>query len=167
MLNPKVNYSKILGRHSLKAGYEYQAINTEIDDFSPKYGTDTYAGRFSQVPGTANNNVQFLADFLFGARSRYELATPAIVNYRQRMHFLYLQDDFKISPKFTLNVGVRYEFATPQYERDNLLSNFDPATNTLHPAQKTDPSTTARSFIPIATIGLRASALPTTSFPKP
>jgi hypothetical protein len=145
VLNPKANYSKILGRHSLKAGYEYQAINTEIDDFSPKYGTDTYAGRFSQVPGTPNNNVQFLADFLFGARSRYELATPAIVNYRQRMHFLYLQDDFKISPKFTLNVGVRYEFATPQYERDNLLSNFDPSTNTLLRAK--DGSLYDRSLI--------------------
>ena len=30
-----------------------------------------------------------------------------------------------------LNIGVRYEFATPQYERDNLLSNFDPATNSI------------------------------------
>ena len=120
-----------LGRHSFKSGYEYQAINTEIDDFAPKYGTDNYAGRFSQAPGTATNNVQFLADFLFGARSHYELATPAIVHYQQRMHFFYLQDDFKVTPKLTLNMGVRYEFATPQYERDNLLANFDPATNTL------------------------------------
>ena len=131
VLNPKVNFSKIVGSHSLKAGYEYQAINTEIDDFAPKYGTDNYARRFSQVPGTANNNLQFLADFLFGARSQYQLATPAIVHYQQRMHFFYLQDDFKITPKFTLNIGARYEFATPQYERDNLLSNFDPATNSL------------------------------------
>ena len=131
VLNPKINFTKILGSHSLKAGYEYQAINTQIDDFAPKYGTDAYAGRFSQVPGTANNNLQFLADFMFGARSQYQLATPAIVNYQQRMHFFYLQDDFKVTPKFTLNIGVRYEFATPQYERDNKLSNFDPATNSI------------------------------------
>ena len=120
VLNPKANYTKIIGRHSLKTGYEYQAINTEIDDFAPKYGTDNYSGRFSQVPGTPNNNVQFLADFLFGARSHYELATPAIVHYQQRMHFFYAQDDFKITPKLTLNIGVRYEYATPQYERDSL-----------------------------------------------
>jgi hypothetical protein len=131
VLNPKINFTKILGSHSLKAGYEYQAINTQIDDFAPKYGTDAYAGRFSQIPGTANNNLQFLADFLFGARSQYQLATPAIVNYEQRTHFFYLQDDFKVTPKFTLNIGVRYEFATPQYERDNKLSNFDPATNSI------------------------------------
>ena len=41
-INPKVNYSKILGRHSLKTGYEYQAINTDIFDFNPQYGQDNY-----------------------------------------------------------------------------------------------------------------------------
>ncbi len=127
--NPKVNYTKVMGRHSVKTGYEFQTIATEIDDFSPKYGSDGYSGRFSQVPGSATNNLQFLADFMFGARSAYSLATPAIVNYRQKMHFLYVQDDFKLSPKLTLNMGMRYEFATPQWERDNRLTNFDPATN--------------------------------------
>src|SRR5579871_3270694 len=47
------------------------------------------------------------------------------------MYFGYLQDDFKVSPKLTLNLGIRYEFATPQYERDNRLANFNPATNSL------------------------------------
>jgi hypothetical protein len=47
------------------------------------------------------------------------------------MYFTYLQDDFRVNSKLTLNLGVRYEFATPQWERDNLLSNFDPATQTL------------------------------------
>ena len=36
--NPKVNYSKILGKHSLKTGYEYQRIHTEIQDVNPLYG---------------------------------------------------------------------------------------------------------------------------------
>jgi hypothetical protein len=131
LINPKVNYSKIAGRHSLKAGYEHQRINTDIDDFNPKYGNDTYAGRFSAVPGTPNNNLQFLSDFMFGARSNYRLNNSVIVNYRQRMHFLYFQDDFKISPKLTVNAGVRYEFATPQYEAENRISNYDPVTNTM------------------------------------
>ncbi len=131
VFDPKVNYTKVAGRHALKMGYEYQMIRTEIDDFSPKYGSDGYSGRFSQAPGTATNNVQFLADFLFGARSSYSIATPAIVNYRQEMNFLYLQDDFKISPKLTLNLGMRYEYGTPQWERDNRVTNYDPAANQL------------------------------------
>ncbi len=47
------------------------------------------------------------------------------------MYFGYVQDDFKVSRKLTLNLGLRYEFATPQYERDNKLANFDPVTNSL------------------------------------
>ncbi len=135
IVNPRLNYTFILGRHSLKAGYEYQAINTEIEDFHPKFGQDTYSGQFSRPPGRANNNLYNVADFLFGARSQYELNNLVVVNYRQRMHFTYLQDDFKVSPKLTLNLGLRYEFATPQYERDNRLVNFDPATRTLIQAQ--------------------------------
>ena len=44
------------------------------------------------------------------------------------MHFLYAQDDFKLTPKLTLNYGLRYEFATPPIERDNQFANFDPQT---------------------------------------
>ena len=42
------------------------------------------------------------------------------------MHFAYLQDDFRATDRLTLNLGVRYEYATPWVEKDNILSNFDP-----------------------------------------
>ena len=129
--NPKFNYTKLLGKHSLKAGYEYQRIETDIDDFNPKMGSDSYSGRFSQVAGTPTNDAQFMADFLFGARSQYQLNNAVIMNYRQQMHFFYLQDDWKITRKLTLNLGLRYEFATPQYEAANRISNFIPGSNTL------------------------------------
>jgi hypothetical protein len=131
VVNPKVNYSFLLGKHSLKTGYEYQRINTEIEDFHPKYGEDIYSGQFSRPAGAASDNRYNLADFFFGARNTYNLNNTALLNYRQRMHFAYVQDDFKLNPKLTLNLGLRYEFATPQYEADNHLANFDPATRTL------------------------------------
>ena len=68
---------------------------------------------------------------MLGLRSSYGIITPFLANLRQRMHFGYLQDDIKVNSKLTLNVGLRYEYATPQYEKDNFLTNFDPATNTL------------------------------------
>ena len=48
VFNPRINYSWIRGRQSFKTGYEYQAINTQIDDFNPKYGRDSYGGQFSR-----------------------------------------------------------------------------------------------------------------------
>src|SRR5678816_1142636 len=132
VFNPRVNYSWIAGRQSFKTGYEYQAINTQIDDFNPKYGRDTYAGQFSR-PGTqaADPATYNLADFMLGLRNSYSIITPFLANLRQRMHFGYLQDDIKVDSRLTLNVGLRYEYATPQYEKDNFLTNFDPATNTM------------------------------------
>lgn len=164
--NPKVNYTKLLGKHSLKAGYEFQRIETDIDDFNPKMGSDSYSGRFSQVAGTPNNDLQFLGDFLFGARSQYQLNNSVIVNLRQQMNFFYLQDDWKLSRKLTLNLGVRYELATPQYDSENRISNFVPGSNTLQVAK--DGSIFDRSLVQMdrnnfaPRIGLAWSALPKT-----
>lgn len=122
VINPRINYTFIRGRHAFKVGYEYQHVNTPISDSHPKYGMDTYSGNFS------GSN---LADFMFGARSSYQLTDTFVANYRQRMHFGYIQDDFQVNNSLTLNLGLRYEFATPQYEKDNRLSSFDPTTNSV------------------------------------
>ena len=132
VVNPKVNYSFTLGKHSLKTGYEFQRIHTEIMDVNPLYGQDTYGGNFSRpTGGVADSQTYNVADFLFGLRSNYALVNFFIAQYRQRMHFGYVQDDFKVNSRLTLNLGVRYEYATPQWERDNKVSNYDPATNAI------------------------------------
>ncbi|MDQ3258119.1 MAG: TonB-dependent receptor, partial [Acidobacteriota bacterium] len=146
VVNPRVNYSRLVGRHSLKTGYEYQAINTEVNDVNPLYGRDGYGGQFSRPAGaTAANNLYNFADFLFGARSQYALVTPFVFDLRQRMHFLYVQDDFKVNNRLTLNLGLRYEYATPQYEANNRLTNYDPATNSI--IQASDGSTASRALV--------------------
>lgn len=132
VINPKFNFTRLQGRHSLKMGFEYQRLDTAIDDFNPKYGQDNYGSRFSVPVGVSStNNLYNLADFMFGLRNRYALNNAVIVNYQQRMYFGYIQDDFKVSQKLTLNIGLRYEFATPQWERDGILSNFDPVNRKL------------------------------------
>ncbi len=140
--NPKFNYSWIKGRHALKMGYEFTDIHTEVLDINPLYGADTYAGQFSKPtcaqlgqPSTcaiASDATSYnLADFIFGLPSTIQLGNNLVTNLRQHVHALYIQDDYRVNSKLTLNLGLRWEFATPIWERDNNWTNFDPTTNTL------------------------------------
>ncbi len=139
--NPKLNYSMVRGRHSLKMGYEFLAIRTEVLDINPLYGQLTYSGQFSKptatqcgcTPPTDANSVNAydLADFYFGLPSAIALGNDLVTNLRQHVHSLYVQDDWRVTSKLTVNLGLRWEFATPIWERDNQWSNFDPTTNTL------------------------------------
>ena len=129
--NPKVNYSWLMGRQSLKAGYEFQKIDVEVQDVNPLYGLDTYTGQFSRPQGAAANNLYNLGDFMLGLRSQYALSTFFVAQMRQHLHFLYLQDDVRVNDRLTLNAGLRYEYATPMWEANNLLTNFDPVSRTM------------------------------------
>ncbi len=154
--NPKVNYTWVHGRHSMKFGYEQQLIHTVVNDFNPSYGQDNYNSRYAAGPTTGGvayfptcsttvttrcypttastteiQQAQAVADFLFGNRSSYSLTNYTVVNLRQRYFAGYFQDDVKLTPSLAINAGLRYEIMTPQFERDNRLANFDPGTNTL------------------------------------
>ncbi len=144
-INPRINYTRPINRHSLKAGYEYLSVNTKVQDTNPLMGLDTYAGQFSRPATAGGNTIYNLTDFLFGARNQFEFANLLVVEMQRRLHFAYVQDDFKVNNKLTLNLGVRYEFATPFTEANNRLSNFDPATRTI--LQAKDGSLYDRSLV--------------------
>jgi len=139
-IDPKVNYSRLQGKHSLKFGYEYERVSTPISNTHPQFGTDTYKGLYS-TSGTAPKfngatdgsykQAWALADFAYGARSEYELSNNTVITDNFRSHALYAQDDWRALPNLTLNIGLRYEFATPVWESHNELSNFNPATQSL------------------------------------
>jgi Carboxypeptidase regulatory-like domain/TonB-dependent Receptor Plug Domain/TonB dependent receptor len=131
VFNPKVNYTWTSGSHSLKSGYEFQGIATEVQDVNPLYGRDTYNGQFTRPAGASSSNLYNLADFMLGLRAQYALSSVLVANLRRNMHFAYMQDDWRASSRLTLNLGLRYEYSTPYWEKDNVLSNFDPATNSM------------------------------------
>ena len=74
-LNSRLNYNKIMGRHNLKTGHEWLHLAVAVDDTNPLYGIDAYGGGFSRPTAGASNTAYSLADFYFGARSIYQLAT--------------------------------------------------------------------------------------------
>jgi hypothetical protein len=126
-----LSYTWTLGKQTLKFGAEFQRINTEVQDTNPLYGSDSYNSQFSRPATRASSNQYNLADFMLGFRTQYELATLMVAQMRQRSLYGYVQDDWKVTARLTLNMGVRYEFVTPYTDAQNRMSNFDPATRSI------------------------------------
>ncbi len=135
------------GNHSLKFGYEYEHIWMAVNDNNPLYGSWTYGGGFSlctpsmsascalNSTGTAAATTAvsdtYWADFLFGATNQYSLANFYEAHLTQNMHSIYAQDDWKVTPHLTLNLGMRWEYGSPYADLYNRISNFDPTTQTV------------------------------------
>jgi len=164
LLDPKVNFSWVRGKHSLKFGYEYEHIWMEVQDSNPLYGGFAFGGGYSLCPasapaGTCNIPAtggkvyeNYWADFLFGNTNAYSLATYFKAHLLQSTDSAYAQDDWKVNSKLTLNLGVRWEYGSPYSEANNDLSNFNG--NTSSPSMLTiTPNAATGPFMTPATGG--------------
>jgi hypothetical protein len=80
------------------------------------------------TPGTSEGNV--LADFLLGLPGSGYLSNDARTNFSQPYFGVYVQDDWRVTPKLTLNFGLRYDYQLALKERHNQYwSRFDPNYN--------------------------------------
>ncbi len=113
------------GSHAFKFGAEVLNADTGIRDVSSLLGQFNLSGRFTGVNGRWENA---LGDLLLGFPSRYQQDSNTTFEIYQHMYFFFVQDDWKISRKLTLNIGMRYEFATPPREREQKWANFDSST---------------------------------------
>jgi len=108
--------SYLKGKHTIKLGFEWAHL--EADSNVPDYGRGkiTFGNLenfFSGVPDGGQG--------LVGNSNR-------IMTWSNTAGFL--QDDWRITPRFTLNLGMRYEYKTPIKDSQNLLANFDPSSPT-------------------------------------
>jgi hypothetical protein len=120
------------GRHQFKFGGDLHAPQTDnFQDVPGLRGALNFSNQFTCernasnqcVSGTGNS----YADFLYGDPQTAMLSNRFEVHQKWYWFDFYAQDDFKVTPKLTMNLGIRYDFASPVWEGNNNLANFDPA----------------------------------------
>jgi hypothetical protein len=114
--------AKELGKHSIKAGIDYRSIDLSFTDFQSAPGSFNFTGNFTeQTPNTPSGGASgsAIADLLLG------LPTSGQIEQSQRFYQYisywggYVQDEFRISKKLTLDFGLRYEYETGLKDSNN------------------------------------------------
>ncbi len=118
------NLSWIRGKHSLKAGGTYRWVRSWFDVSAQAHGSFDFNGVFTQDPQKRPSTGSAFADFLLGVPSSSGLSTVFSGDVRFRYYGFFIEDDWKVTPKLTLNLGARYELWTQPLERHDLQGNF-------------------------------------------
>jgi outer membrane receptor protein involved in Fe transport len=111
--------SWLRGNHALKAGADIiMPMQNQYMDVPATRGALRFRTSFT---GNA------MADYLLGYVADLQLSNVWVVEQRHRAQMYFLQDDWKLSPRLSLNLGLRYDWITPALEANNAQTNFDPS----------------------------------------
>jgi hypothetical protein len=112
------------GTHNLKFGVQANWLQTNFLSSQDSSGIFTFNGEYTK---------NAFADYLLGAASAETLSNWSYLRLRTPYTHFFVQDDWKVSKRLTLNIGLRYELSPPPIQIGNTISNFDEDTNPAHP----------------------------------
>lgn len=116
--------SFLRGRHAFKAGLNYRFIRSYFNISDTARGSFTFSGGFTQDPQARAGTGSGLADFLLGIPAAASLSTALAGDIRYHYVAGFLQDDWRVNDRLTLNLGARYELFTHPYERNHNQANL-------------------------------------------
>ena len=129
--------TKILGSHTFKAGFEGIYLRFATYQPADPRGIDTMSGVYTSIPGVNVNNsgaAQFVitpsaasvpggVDYN-GGPNAIAISRISITDARRKYYAGYFQDDWKVTSRLTLNLGLRYEYFPAIYDAYDAQSNF-------------------------------------------
>ena len=142
--------TRIFGAHTARFGYDWRLQNWKIINDGYPGGRYSFNGAYTRANNSAalNDRGQSYAQFLLGlptaatgavaapgtVSSQFEIASPG--QFSQMYHGLFVQDDWRVGSKLTVNAGLRFEINSGMKEVDNRnLAGFDFVSNNPIEAQ--------------------------------
>lgn len=121
--------TKITGSHAFKFGFEARRLEVDNGEAQAFDGSYSFSSTLTQGPDPTKATLtggNGLASMLLGLGSGTMTQNSKIADTRSYYYAWYFGDDWKVSPRLTLNVGARYEIQAPRTERHNRMNYFDP-----------------------------------------
>jgi hypothetical protein len=128
------NLSQVIGRHSLKYGFEARRSEDEESSLSTASGAFTFATQPTGLPSSAATG-NGLASLILGFPTAFAAASTQQLDRHSYYWAAFVQDDWTVAPKLTLNLGLRWETDTPIVDVNNRMNSFDP--NAINPVSGT------------------------------
>ena len=146
------NLTLVRGRHTLKFGTELRKEEFTILQPAESRGTLNFGNDFTANPGAqdaqdASGNAlgsgSGFASFLLGATDGGGINNINNVDYHRPIYSFFAQDDWRVSDRLTLNLGLRYELFTTVKERNNQQATLDSGHGDLDRAERSERATDA------------------------
>jgi hypothetical protein len=132
-INDTINY--VHGKHILRVGPQFRFDQFNLLQIGQPRGNISFSGQFTAVdPGNPQGSGNAIADMLLGDPIAAKISTVAYFGDRQHTYGAFVEDTYKALPNLTLDLGLRYDYATPLYVANNHESNFDYTTGKIIPA---------------------------------
>src|SRR6266404_66944 len=119
------NLSWTHGRHAAKFGAELRFEQFTIFQPASPRGDMSFGSDFTDNPASPGSGGESIATFLLGIPDGGDITSLHNVDYRRQIYALYGLDDFKVTPRLTLNLGLRYKVFTTIKEANDQAATFD------------------------------------------
>lgn len=158
-------FDKVMGSHAIKFGGEFRSYRkNEIAGGSPATGQLAYSDAYTKGPLDNSPSAPIgggMVSFLLGVGTGGSVLRPASFAEQSTVWAGYVQDDWKVTPKLTLTLGLRYEYETPLTERyDRSVTGFDSAF--IQPEEPTVRANYAKAptpEVPVASFNMRGGLM--------
>jgi len=151
------NLTWVRDKHSFKFGGEIRKEEfTILQPASPR-GQLHFGPQFTDNPAAPGSGGSGYASFLIGLPDGGNITNIHNVDYVRPVYSLYAEDDYRLTSKLTLNLGLRYDYFTPIEEKYNAQGSYDLATQTLlvPKGQTAQLTPTIAALIPISATASR------------